>query len=188
MNIYVRYFDHEAITHNIEELIDFLAKLNEIPITRTLVDELTVYVNSEMPYPKRYKVRPRVYFILIKTSAQTLDEFKANRKSHDTPLAYSAENQTQREPRTTQLQEVRKGWYFGRINFKRVLLIPGTQKYQYRDTTFSAYVLADSAQHCYTRIIDHLKNRQDVDPRSQFPSAKGTNFNYEYMGEKLRQE
>ena len=35
----------------------------------------------------------------------------------------------------------------------------------------------------YNRIIDHLKNRNDVDPRSQFPSAKSSSFEYQYMGE-----
>lgn len=83
------------------------------------------------------------------------------------------------------LQEEREGWYFGRINFKRVLLIPGTQKFQYRDTTFAAYVHTSSALECYNRIVSHLKNRQDIDQRSQFPSAKGSNFSYEFFGDRL---
>ena len=39
-------------------------------------------------------------------------------------------------------------------------------------------------------MIEHLKNRQDVDPRSQFPSAKGTNFTFEFVGDSVpvRQE
>ena len=45
-----------------------------------MVDELTNYVNDEANYPKRYKVRPRVYFILS-NHAQTLEEFKANNRS-----------------------------------------------------------------------------------------------------------
>ena len=32
------------------------------------------------------------------------------------------------------------------------------------------------------RIIDHLKSRQDIDSRSQFSSAKGRNFTYNYLG------
>jgi hypothetical protein len=34
---------------------------------------------------------------------------------------------------------------------------------------------------CYNRIVNHLKSR--VDSRSQFPSAKGKNFNYRFLGE-----
>ena len=51
----------------------------------------------------------------------------------------------------------------------------------YQDTTFSALLKADSGQDCYNRIIDHLKNRQDVDLRSQFPSAKGNNFEFKFI-------
>lgn len=189
MNIYVRYFDHETITRSLDELMGFLASLNEIPLTRNLQDELAAYINGDMPYPKRYKVRPRVYFILIKTTAETLEEFKANNRKHNPEVSapYLPEPPVRKENRLSQLQVERPGWYLGRLNFKRVLLVPGTQKFQYRDTSFAAYVFADSPFHCYTRLVDHLKNRQDVDPRSQFPSAKGANFLFEYMGEELRQ-
>jgi hypothetical protein len=33
---------------------------------------------------------------------------------------------------------------------------------------------------CYNRIIEHLRER--VDERSQFPSAKGKNFRFTYLG------
>jgi hypothetical protein len=33
---------------------------------------------------------------------------------------------------------------------------------------------------CYNRIVEHL--RQRVDDRSQFPSSKGKNFKFRYMG------
>ena len=38
------------------------------------------------------------------------------------------------------------------------------------------------------RLIDHLRTRSDVDPRSQFPSPKGKNFQYEYLGLKPYEE
>lgn len=189
MNIYVRYFDYETVTHSLDELIDFLASLNEIAVDTELVEELSAYINSDIPYPKRCKVRPRVYFILIKTTANNLEEFKANRKGDGTDTSAAAYYQhdvsSRKEGRMQLIQEPNEGWYLGRLNFKRVLLIPGTTKFQYRDTIFSAYVKAESAQHCYNRIVEHLKNRQDVDPRSQFPSVKGSNFNYEFLGETL---
>jgi len=33
---------------------------------------------------------------------------------------------------------------------------------------------------CYQRIVDYLRER--VDDRSQFPSAKGKNFKFRYLG------
>lgn len=188
MNIYARYFDHEAITQTFDQLIDFLTSLREIPITQELIEDLDEYVHGDSPYPKRYKVRPRIYFILIKTTANSMEEFKARRKENTefAPAAPSyPQNYTPHREYRTPLHEGREGWYLGQLNFKRVLLIPGTQKFQYRDTVFSAYVRANSPLHCYTRIVEHLKSRQDVDPRSQFPSAKGSNYTYEYLGEVL---
>lgn len=176
------------MVHSLDELFNFLASLQDINVDDRLVEEITAYINSDITYPKRHKVRPRVYFILIKTTANSLEEFKANNKNANSasPEIYpSAQTQRVKENRSFVLMEENIGWYFGRINFKRVILIPGTQKFQYRDTTFAAYVRAVSAIACYDRIIDHLKNRQDVDPRSQFPSARGTNFTYEFVGENL---
>ena len=58
--------------------------------------------------------------------------------------------------------------------------MPGTGKYQYRDTQFIANVKANSGIDCYNRIVDYLRER--VDERSQFPSAKGKNFKFRYLG------
>ena len=192
MNLYLRYFDNETLAYNVEEALDFLASIPDIQLTPELEDDIRLYAESDVYYPKRYKVRPRVYFILIKTTAQTLEEFKANNRSPQAapatlPYAGNIGGMVRKDSRVFMLQEEREGWYFGRINFKRVLLIPGTQKFQYRDTTFAAYVRTTSAIECYNRIVSHLKNRQDIDPRSQFPSAKGSNFSYEFFGERLPQ-
>lgn len=84
-----------------------------------------------------------------------------------------------------ELNTDKPGWYEGSLLFKRVIPIPGTGKFQYRDTPFVARVKAHSPQECYSRIIQHLRNRQDVDLRSQFPSSKGKNFTYKYLGETL---
>jgi hypothetical protein len=78
------------------------------------------------------------------------------------------------------LSEICPGWYEGTLDFKRVLLVPGTGKFQYRDTEFTACVKAESGIDCYERIVDHLRER--VDDRSQFPSAKGKNFRFRYLG------
>ena len=83
------------------------------------------------------------------------------------------------------LNEPRYGWYEASLTFKRVVLIPETSKFQYKDTLFRVRVKAQSAMDCYNRIVDHLRNRQDVDSRSQFPSSKSSNFYYTYLGESL---
>ena len=79
------------------------------------------------------------------------------------------------------LNEPHSGWYDATIYFKRVIQNPETGKCKYVDTRFRVRLLAESAMHCYDRIITHLQNRQDVDPRSQFPSAKSSNFEYVFL-------
>ena len=68
-----------------------------------------------------------------------------------------------------------------KLDFKRVALMPGTGKFQYRDTRFVARCKAYSGLDCYNRIVDHLSQR--VDRRSQFPSSKGKNFKFTFLGE-----
>ena len=179
MNIYARYFDHDILVHTIDELLDFLSGIPEIRITRELINDINSYAESDITYPKRYKVRPRVYFILIKTLAETLEEFK-NHKNDPAPIGNNEAN-NHKEQRITALNEHKPGWYKGSLTFKRVIPIPATGKFQYQDTTFSALIKANSAQECYNAIAEHLKNRSDIDPRSQIPSAKGNNFNFTFV-------
>lgn len=196
MNIYARYFDQDTLAHNFDELMDFLSSIPEIPITQRLVDDVRAYLESDMPYPKRYKTRSRVYFILIKTTAETMEEFKAHKKDVQVPAHYNMQNPmaapetmlSKKEQKTVRLAEERAGWYLGTIVFKRVILIAGTTKFRYQDTTFQAYVRANSGNECYARIVEHLKNRSEVDLRSQFPSARGGNFTFEYVGLELPTE
>ncbi len=184
MNIYTRFFDQETLVYSVEELIDFLSSIPEIRVTDELVEDIRRYVESDIPYPKRYKIRPRVYFILIKTNADSMAAFKANRKALP-QMSVEPEAFSKKELRVSQLLEERQGWYKGTVIFKRVIQIPETPKFQYQDTTFSACVVAGSGQECYNRLVNHLKERSDVDPRSQFPSAKGQNFQFMYLGENL---
>jgi len=181
MNIYARFFDQETLVYTVEELVDFLSSIPDICLTEEIVNDIAAYIASDMPYPKRYKIRPRVYFILIKTTAASLEDFKANKSSVDAEQMDS-EIVVRRDAKLSSLQEEHPGWYKGEIYFKRVIQIPGTNKFQYQDTHFSAYVKATSGVDCYTKIINHLKGRSDVDLRSQFPSVKGGNFKFEYLG------
>lgn len=195
MNIYARYFNQDILVHSFDELIDFLSSIPEIPVNQRLVDDVRNYVESDLPYPKRYKIRPRVYFILIKTTAETMEEFKANRKdgdgennAHDSQTSPIETLANRKEIKAAQLAEEREGWYLCTMVFKRVIQIAVTAKFRYQDTTFVVYVYANSGQECYDHIVAHLKNRPEIDLRSQFPSARGNNFTFEYVGEELNPE
>ena len=190
MNIYARYFDQDVLVHSFDELMEFLSEIPEIPINQRLIDDVRAYVQSDMPYPKRYKIRPRVYFILIKTTAETMEEFKAHRKDSETSgnemVVRSLDPlQQKKEMKAIQLAEVREGWYLCSMLFKRVTQTPSTAKHRYLDTTFQAYVRAASGGECFERIVEHLKGRPEIDTRSQFPSARGNNYSFEFVGEEL---
>ena len=179
MNLYLRYFDRETLVTNVDEAINFLADIPEIGMNPVLESDIRDYVASDVFYPKRYKIRPRVYFIIIKTDAANMQDFKEKKAVHPLPPAASRDRGA--SPVVAKLNEVRYGWYEGVLDFKRVLLVPGTGKFQYRDTHFVARVKAESGIDCYNRIVEHLQER--VDERSQFPSAKGKNFKFTYLGQ-----
>ena len=178
MNLYLRYFDQEVLVKNVDEAIAFLADIDEIGMNPMLERDVREYVESNVMYPKRYKIRPRVYFIIIKTEAESMEDFKEKKAVR--PTAALVNTSKTATPALVRLNEERPGWYEGMIDFKRVLLVPGTGKYQYRDTQFIANVKANSGMECYNRIVDYLRER--VDERSQFPSAKGKNFKFRYLG------
>lgn len=178
MNLYIRYFDNETLVSNANEAINFLRSIQDITVTPDMEADLREYASSDVMFPKRYKIRSHVYFIVIKTTAATMQDFKDKKAlrgggrqndrygDDDNPIA--------------RLNEHHPGWYEGDISFKRVVLIPETGKHEYVDTRFVADCKANSAIDCYNRIVDHLRER--VDGRSQFPSAKGKNFHYKYLG------
>lgn len=182
MNLYLRYFDKETLVGNADEAIEFLRSIPEIGMTPNLESDIRDYANSDVYYPKRYKIRTRVYFIIIKTTAETMIDFKQKKALH--PTSQSNNNAEKRETpaanAVNKLNEQKHGWYEGELSFKRVVLVPATGKHEYRDTIFVAQCKAVSGLDCYNRIVDHLRSR--VDSRSQFPSAKGKNFHFKYLG------
>ena len=180
MNLYLRYFDNETLVYNVEEAVDFLKSIPEIGMTPELEADVRDYIGSDVFYPKRYKVRPRVYFIIIKTEAATMMDFKQKKALRSN--APEGEHRATVAPAVARLSEKREGWYEASLTFKRVVLIPSTGKHEYRDTQFVANVKAFSGQDAYNRVVEHLRER--VDSRSQFPSAKGKNFKLE-MSEKI---
>ena len=175
MNLYLRYFDSEVLVSSVDEALDFLSSIPEIDVSPDLERDLREYAASDVGYPKRYKVRSRVYFIVIKTLAATMRDFKEKKALRPAP-APKAENDGVLASLTTH----KPGWYEGALDFKRVVLVPATGKHEYRDTHYVARVKAHSAMDCYNRIIENLRDR--VDGRSQFPSVKGKNFKFRYLG------
>lgn len=175
MNLYLRYFDQETLVTSVDDAIGFLKSIPEIEMDAELEADVREYAASDLTYPKRYKVRPRVYFIVIKTTAQTMQDFK-DKKALRTPTPA----ERMKNPVVASLAQEAPGWYEGSLDFKRVVMVPATGKFEYRDTHFVADVKAESGLDCYNRIVDYL--RDCVDSRSQFPSAKGKNFHFRYLG------
>ena len=189
MNLYLRYFDDEVVVTSADEALEFISHIDGFNMTPDFVEDFREYTEGSMPFPKKYKVRPRVYFIVIKTQASTLEEFKANGKGGEEQFDDEFQGFRRRDPYTTiRLNEECPGWYDGTLNFKRVVINSNTGKFDYMDTTFQALVKAVSPLDCYNRIVEHLRSRDDVDPRSQFPSAKGKNYKYVYLGLKPYEE
>ena len=180
MNLYIRYFDFETLVYSVEEALYFLASLPEISMTPELEADIRDYVASDIFYPKRYKVRQRAYFIIIKTTAETMLDFKQKKALNPVKGDSVQAKKSVVASIVMMLGEIREGWYDGQLDFKRVVMIPQTGKFEYKDTHVEYQCKAMSGQDCYDRIIDYLRTR--VDGRSQFPSAKGKNFNFTYLG------
>lgn len=178
MNLYIRYFDNEVLVSSVEEAFSFLRSIHDINVTPDLEADIRDYVSSDVFFPKRYKVRSHVYFIIIKTVAATMRDFKEKKAVRQAPQG--GERRGQGDNVVMRLNEIREGWYEGELNFKRVTMVPATGKHEYRDTRFVVRCKANSGIDCYNRIVDHLRSR--VDERSQFPSAKGKNFKFKYLG------
>ena len=178
MNLYLRYFNREVLVSSVEEALDFLSSIPDIVLTHALEGDIRAYVASDVSYPKRYKVHQRAYFIIIKTTATTMTDFKEKKAMQ--PNIPLMEKHALATSAMTRLTEMQPGWYEGSLNFKRVVLVPATGKHEYRDTLFVVQCKANSGQDCYDRIVEYLRTR--VDNRSQFPSAKGKNFQFRYLG------
>lgn len=176
MNTYIRFFDQETIVKTADEALDFLYSLDQFNIDDFIVREVTSYIEGNMTFPKRVKLPPRLYFIMIKTNAETMEEFKSYSATEKVDTA------TEKENLLNMLNEENIGWYQATIIFKRVISNPETGKHQYVDTEFEAKVFAKSIQDLYNQLVLHLQGRNDIDPRSQYPSIKGQNFKYQFLG------
>ena len=186
MNLYVRYFDNETLATTMDEVVGFVNSINEINVDENSLGRIKSFWESANVYPFRLKVSFSNYVLFLKTDAKDLAEFKyfeqlrkENKEGETTPQTMSEKKRSLMDT----LSETNEGWYEASLMFKRVVQIRSTNKFQYRDTRFRVRLKATSPIDCYNRIVEHLRNRQDVDPRSQFPSAKSSNFEYSFLGE-----
>ena len=81
MNLYLRYFDNETLVSHVDEALDFLRSIQDINVTPEMEADVREYAASDVFYPKRYKVRSHVYFIIIKTVAATMLDFKQKKRT-----------------------------------------------------------------------------------------------------------
>ncbi|MCM1311399.1 MAG: hypothetical protein NC206_09670 [Bacteroides sp.] len=183
MNLYVRYFDHETLARSVGEAMAFLETIREIKTDASVAGRIAAFLESNNAYPFRLKVSYNNYVLFLKTEAKSLDEFKRmEQMRREQRVERPAFVQPERKRSATDLlNEEREGWYEASLMFKRVVLIRDTNKFQYKDTRFKVRLKAHSGMDCYNRIVNHLRNRQDVDSRSQFPSAKSANFDFKFI-------
>lgn len=183
MNLYIRYFTQDAVATNMDEAVAFLKTVNDLKLTDETVNRVNGYVNSSNLYPYRLKVGYSNYVLILKTEAKTLEEFKEMERIRNEQKAAGTYVPEKKKSVMEIMSEPLPGWYEATIVFKRVVPIKAGTKFQYRDTRFKAKLRAGSPMECYDRMVNHLRNRQDVDPRSQYPSAKSSNFEYKFLGE-----
>lgn len=182
MNLYIRYFEHDTLATNMEEVVAFLETIKDLKMTDETMARVNGYYTSANQYPLRLKVGYSNYVLFLKTDAVTLEEFRDRERVRSEQKAVGAYAPEKKKSLLEMLAEPNPGWYDAAITFKRVVPIRETNKFQYADTRFHVRLKAESTIDCYDRIISHLRNRQDVDPRSQFPSPKSANFECTFLG------
>ena len=184
MNLYVRYFDHEYLAKSVDDALDFLRSIPEIKVESNAASRITTFLNSSNLCPFRLKVSYSNYVLFLKTEAENLEQFKEEEALRKEQKIDRVSTMAERKKSIIDaLNEENIGWWEAGLTFKRVLIIPETGKCKYVDTPFRARLKAVSAIDAYNRIVDHLKSRPEVDPRSQFPSAKSEKFEYQFIGE-----
>lgn len=182
MNLYVRYFDRECLAKSIDEALEFLATIEEVKLESNTASRISTFLNSSNIYPFRLKVSYSNYVLFLKTEAETLEQFKEEEAMRKEQKAERMTTIAERKKSIIEaLNEEHIGWWEACLTFKRVLTMPETGKCKYIDTPFRVRLKANSAMDAYNRIVDHLRCRPEVDPRSQFPAAKSPNFEYKFL-------
>lgn len=184
MNLFIRYFNYETLAHNVDEAMAFLTSIGEIKTDGNVQDKVSDFYNSPNTYPFRLKVSYSNYVLFLKTDANTVEEFHQLEQEHKAVKTdgKAVTNADKKRMELEALSEPRRGWYEATIVFKRVVVDNVTSKCHYIDTPFAVRCKAESAMDCYTRVLEHLKTRPELDPRCQFPGVRSSNFTYKFIG------
>lgn len=202
MNYYIRFFDKDVLVSSFEEAYDFLASIPQIKMDDVRGEILRKFIEGPSKFPLRLKISPKVYALVLKTDESDIGKLRGgNNVEQRRPAAPEpmAQDYRMHRPmdlgaapidewkrrtydRMMQLNDEVPGIYEGCLVFKRVVPIEeNSMKVCYKDTRFVARMRATSGIDCYNQLVDHLKGRQDVDPRSQYPSAKSNKFDFKLL-------
>lgn len=202
MNYYIRFFDKDVLVSSYEEAYDFLASIPQIKMDDVRAEILKKFIEGPSKFPLRLKISPKVYALVLKTMETDIEKLRGGnntdqghqpmtppeeqefRPHHPIDLGAAPIDEWKRRTydRMMQLNDEIPGIYEGCLVFKRVVPIEeNSMKVCYKDTRFVARMRAISGIDCYNQIVEHLKGRQDVDPRSQYPSAKSNKFDFKLL-------
>ena len=170
MNYYARYFDSEGVFETPELLVEFISSIPQIVMTEELSDAVLKFCADKTSFPKHFRLPNKNTFIVIKTTAASLEEFKTRGANGGNIPAEP------KEPKPTVADEIHPGLYDVSIAFRRAIVNPETRKCSFVEEVFEVEMLAQSQRQCFDVVTEHLKNHPDVDPRSQYPSIRSSNF------------
>lgn len=170
MNYYARYFESEGVFSSPQELVGFLSGIPQIEMTDELSGAILQFCADKTSFPRHFRLPNKSTFIVIKTNALTLDEFKTRGANGGVVPG------EQKEQKQGAADEIRPGMYSVQIHFRRAIVNPETRKCSFVDEDFEVEMLAQSQRQCFEVVVEHLKNHPDVDPRSQYPSIRSSNF------------
>lgn len=170
MNYYARYFDSEGVFPTPQALVSFIASIPQILMTEELSEAILKFCADKTSFPRHFRLPNKSTFIVIKTNAVTLEEFKT-RGANGGVIA--VEN---KELKQAPVDEIRPGRYEVQMVFRRAIVNPETRKCSFVEETFEVEMLAQSQRQCFEVVMEHLKNHPDVDSRSQYPSIRSANF------------
>jgi hypothetical protein len=176
MKYYVRYFENEALVNDLKEAQEFLINLPGVEIDDSGLEQLTTYFSTDQKGSKKIFMPNHRSFLVIKTTVDTLEEFKANNQKN---LEGGEEKVS--TPKSLDIEQ--EGWYECRLSFQRIVANPDTKKCFYYNDALEARVKAKTGREAYDRMVEHIRKNPDVDERSQMPAAASKNFTWKYLGE-----
>lgn len=177
MKYYVRYFDDETMVDNLKEAMDFLGSLPGVEMDDNCVEQLTSYFTTDQKGSKKIFMPNHRSFLIIKTTVNTMEEFKANSQKN----AEAGEEKPVTGPKSLDVEQ--HGWYECKLSFQRIVTNPETKKCFYYNDVLEAKVQANCAREAHEQMVKYLRENPDVDERSQMPAAASKNFVWKFIGE-----